>query len=406
MDAANFKRASLALVMLSGLPLSAAHALAPATDQDAEQDRVVISDPIRGRRIVPMTRGMRKRIGFFTSPQASARPTRRRPAPTPQIVPRPPVGRRPIITPDPDPTVDGVPDDGGWTVFTPASDSRIIFVSDSEGSDATGVVYDMSTPQSRLLLGSDPAAPRGAIKPFRTVQAAAAQMRDGKPDWLLFKRGDEWENQSLGRWSKSGRDDSARMLLTTYGDAGLPRPRFLTGTSRGMRVIAGDSFHDVAIVGLHFEPHLRQPTDSPVGIDISSQDAENILLEDCFVTGYSTNIVVQSRGENMTEDVTVRRCVITNSWSTTGHSEGLFVRNVNRVTIEECVFDHNGWNESIAEAEPTKYNHNMYLSTNNIDVIVRDCLSTRAAATACQARTGGIVENNVFLESPLGLNFG
>ena len=63
----------------------------------------------------------------------------------------------------------------GWTVFEPATDTRIIYVSSSEGDDSW----------SGLAPSWD-----GTDGPKATVPAAIELLEDGQPDWLLFKRGD------------------------------------------------------------------------------------------------------------------------------------------------------------------------------------------------------------------------
>jgi hypothetical protein len=54
-------------------------------------------------------------------------------------------------------------DDDGWSSLKPAADSRLIYVSDSDGDDGTAVVYRPGDP----AVGNDPLKPTGAIKPFK-----------------------------------------------------------------------------------------------------------------------------------------------------------------------------------------------------------------------------------------------
>ncbi len=79
------------------------------------------------------------------------------------------------------PSFDGA---AGWSAFAPSTDTRIVFVSSSQGDDAlTGLSADA---------------------PKRTLAAGKAQLRHGFPDWLLLRRGDTW-HESLGQWKLSGR---------------------------------------------------------------------------------------------------------------------------------------------------------------------------------------------------------
>jgi len=302
---------------------------------------------------------------------------------------------------------------GGWTEFTPSADTRVIYVSASEGNDATGVVYDLLNADHAALLGEDPMEPVGTVRAFRSLSAAYNKLRDGKPDWMLLKRGDTWVLDGVGfgtnNWQKSGRDRGAeRMVVGAYGSLGDPRPKVLTDPARrglyNTGSTAGEASH-LAFASFHLEPNGRQPDQSPVGIRWF-QDSDDVLFEDLYVGGYASNIEFFKENGSIRRDIVVRRCVIVDAWSTTGHSQGIYAKDVEGLTIEECLIDHNGWNESIAAANPTTFNHNMYLSTTNTGVVVRNNISLRASATGCQARSGGEILGNIFQANPFGLNFG
>lgn len=96
-------------------------------------------------------------------------------------------------------------DEYGWTLVTPSPDSRIVYVSNSEGDDAN----DGFSPES----------------PKKTIRNANNFLRNGYPDHLLLKRGDVFpmENENLLlRW-KNGRSQQEPLLMSYYGDSG-PRP--------------------------------------------------------------------------------------------------------------------------------------------------------------------------------------
>ena len=75
-------------------------------------------------------------------------------------------------------------------------DSRLIYVSMSTGSD--------------LNDGFAPARPK------QTLAAGASLLRDGYPDWLLLRRGDEW-NEGFGSFSVSGRSEAEPIVVSSYG---------------------------------------------------------------------------------------------------------------------------------------------------------------------------------------------
>src|SRR5690606_32346154 len=60
----------------------------------------------------------------------------------------------------------------GWSELTPSNDSRLIYVSSSEGDDENdGMSSDT---------------------PIHSITKASTLVRDGYPDWILLKRGDVW----------------------------------------------------------------------------------------------------------------------------------------------------------------------------------------------------------------------
>lgn len=82
----------------------------------------------------------------------------------------------------------------GWTQFTASSDTRIIYVSDTDGDDATAEFYTSTSPE----VGTDPFLPSGTVKAYKTISAAKNGLRNGFPDWILLKKGDVFTNQAFG----------------------------------------------------------------------------------------------------------------------------------------------------------------------------------------------------------------
>jgi len=75
-------------------------------------------------------------------------------------------------------------DQFGWSIFTPSTDSRILYVSNS-GNDGSGQVYFSTDP----LISNNPFKPSSGIKAYASFAAAFAQTRSGYPDWILVERG-------------------------------------------------------------------------------------------------------------------------------------------------------------------------------------------------------------------------
>jgi hypothetical protein len=103
----------------------------------------------------------------------------------------------------------------GWTVVTPAADTRQVYVS-AAGNDAND--------------GSSPATAVATIGRGRQL------VRSGFPDQLLLRRGDAF-NQALNTWTASGRSAAEPLVIASYADPAAPsaaRPRLNTGIANGM----------------------------------------------------------------------------------------------------------------------------------------------------------------------------
>lgn len=307
------------------------------------------------------------------------------PQPVPQPEPEPIPTPEP--TPEPEPTPAPLPVLGSWTTLIPSADTRKVYVSHSIGLNTNDGLSE-STPK-------------------KTIAAGIALLRTGFPDWLLLKAGDTWTNQSLGSWSKSGRSLTEPMVVTSYGSGA--RPRILTGTNSALMVFNSTPKSFLSFVGLHLEPHTYTGTQGTTGI-LWLAPADGILFEDCFVTGYKDNFVIQKDSGSI-NDFKIRRCVIVDAWSaTSSHSQGVYALGVNGLLIEESVFDHNGWKESVGPA--TVYNHNTYLEDCS-DTILRRNLFLRSSSignkftsSTAGASKNCVVEDNFYLEGEVGISAG
>jgi hypothetical protein len=77
--------------------------------------------------------------------------------------------------------------------------------------------------------------------------------------------------------------------------------------------------------------------------------------------------------------------VITDAFTVTeAHAQGIYVDGVDGLLIEQCLFDHNGWNPAVPGAVATIYRHNVYLQGNTSNMIVRGNIIAAAVRTACR----------------------
>lgn len=268
----------------------------------------------------------------------------------------------------------------GWTVVTPSTDTRVIYVSQSAGNDANSGL--------------------SANSPVKTLAKGASLLRSGSPDWLLLKEGDVWTNESLSNWRKSGRSDAEPMVIGSYGTGA--RPLIRSGTASGMSLYSNVAVSHLVVQGLSFQAHTYTGTGGATGIRWVGSGSD-VTFEDIKVDGYKDNILVQEYNGSF-RDIALRRSVVVNAYSKDSHAQGMYISGVDGVLLEGNVFDHNGWKEGVTPA--TIFNHNVYVQVDNTGLVARGNIFSRASSHGLQARPGGIIEDNLFIDNPLNLSFG
>ncbi|MFO0569248.1 MAG: hypothetical protein U0263_26550 [Polyangiaceae bacterium] len=300
---------------------------------------------------------------------------------------------------------------GGWNRYVPSADTRIVYVS-AAGDDAADGLSEATAK--------------------KTVGAALSLLRDGYPDWLLLRRGDTF--QTAINWSgKSGRSETERMLIGSYG-ASPQRPRLHSGVQMAFKSINGASH--LALVGIHFYADARDPssptfdaaqTASPAGIVWQASLKNNTVwsnfrVEDCVIQAYGIGLTIQDRRSDPIMGAAapaappssknfelLRSLVIDNHSRDNSHSQGMYAHGISGLTLIDNVFDRNGWlgSRDTGPGKATIFNHNLYIDTEHNDKLVfRGNVVMRASSHGLQARTGGIIEDNLFVENPLHLLVG
>lgn len=270
-------------------------------------------------------------------------------------------------------------DGGGWTELSPSVDSRVVYVSSRQGNDSND--------------GLSPATPKA------TIASGYSLLRNGFPDWLLLRRGDEWR-ESFPEWTKGGRQVGEPIVIGSYGTG--DRPLLKTASGRGFMSVAYPSpLAHLAITDIHLDSDRGDGSSLDAGIFLLNLWSD-VLIENCHIEGYRDNIVVEPL-DGRPSNIRVRRCIVANSLSNVWYSQGIYAGAVDNLLIEECVFDHNGWRRGVPGAHATIFNHNMYLHGTCNGVVTRGNISARASATGISQRCAGISEDNLLLQNPVGV---
>jgi hypothetical protein len=267
----------------------------------------------------------------------------------------------------------------GWTELAPVAGSRVIYVSSSEGDDSNDGL--------------------SAASPVRSLSRGMSKLRNGQPDWLLFKRGDTFSG-SFGRFEYSGQSADAPMVISAYGEG--PRPKILTGTSPAFNLAGNATRKHVAIMSLKMQPSSGHPSG---GIRIVTGNIEDFLIEDCYLKEYSVNILVQGTLDNTMDNIKIRRNILLDAMGTT-HSQAIYASHIEDLTIEGNIIDRNGWDHRVGRSDATIFAHNCYIQRSVFGLVFKDNVVMRASSHGLQARMGGIIEGNVFYQNPMSIMFG
>lgn len=285
----------------------------------------------------------------------------------------------------------------GFTPITPSSDSKMIYVSSSQGDDSNGC--------------------ESPTEPCQSLAAAFSKVRDGAPDHVYLKRGDVWRDEKV-KGLKSGRSAAEPAVLASYGGSGA-RPK-LEGSNNILTIAGGEAVvKHLHIIGLHFDAYKMDPespdftghNDDHANL-VFLTDNENVLLEDNLFN--YLEIVIQSVDGKSPKNFTLRRNIWTGAYSDTSsytqkrRPSNVYAEGVDGLVIEENVFDYGGWHPEVEGASANMYNHNVYLQ-HGMDATktsVRGNIFARAASHGIQMRSGGIADNNFFGRNAIGLVIG
>jgi hypothetical protein len=213
----------------------------------------------------------------------------------------------------------------------------------------------------------------------------------GTSNWLLFERGYEYAGDIVPK-ETLGESALHPLYFGAYGTG--ERPTIVDD----LKLFEGHGpYGNMVFQGLHFYNGVTVLT------------GENILFDDC---DFSLTANIQHA-----EGITIRNSTIVDihrdepkdggDWDpSVDRIQGMFIKGSDGVLLEDLLFDRNGWEEgydpgldgNLPQA-PSPLSQNLYVAHDNSDVTLRDTITMRAAAFGAQIRSGGFVEDNVFLDN-------
>jgi hypothetical protein len=299
------------------------------------------------------------------------------------------------------------PKDGSiWTTFEDSEDTLYFYCSATEGDDANDGLSE-ETPKQTVAA---------------TVNLRIG--RDGKPDRLLFKRGDEWNDEYIVCSTlKSGRSIDEPLVIGAYGDESLPRPEFWI--SRGLNetqypnsfmfdngnILNKNDF--LAVVDIHVYAYKRDP-DNPFfnanssGMTLISGNQHYTwrLVEGCHAEFCS--VLQQKNGDNNPQGTfLLRNNVIEKVWHSTGAVTGAYIHSCLNPVFHNNTFKNCGWYEHVglygtADCKPPAngQSHSVYIQTNcgNGEFLGNIAIRT----IDMQFRSSGVIRDNLVCEGTAG----
>jgi hypothetical protein len=213
--------------------------------------------------------------------------------------------------------------------------------------------------------------------------------------WLLLERGQVYDMGQLLNARASGESELHPLYIGAWGDG--DKPQLFVNNQ-----FIGDS-KNLVIQDIHI----------PSGLTVLN--SSNVIFDNLTFT--RTNPVFIG-----TDGLTVRNSEFYDIFretpkSTTGFWEdgklqGIYVSDTDGLLLEGNFFDMIGWEKDYrldgsteGGMPPSKFSHDMYIDYNNTDVTLRDTIAMRAASWGAQIRSGGFIEDNVFLDNNAGLSF-
>lgn len=280
-----------------------------------------------------------------------------------------------------------------FTPITPSADSRIIYVSSSEGNDSN---------------------PGTITHPVKSIRTGTDKMRKGYPDHVYLKRGDVWRETRILS-GVQGRSITEPAVVAFYGTG--PRPVVEANDKPIAIVNSAGVLKNVNIIGLHFYAYKMDPSHSEFDSTTHATvkivcDNENLLFEDNIFD--LTEITLEGYAGLNPKNITLRRNIWTGAYTNTSsysqksRPSNIYASRVDGLLLEENVLDHGGWHPNVEGASANMYNHNVYLQHDNVgdNVIVRNNIITRGSSHGVQMRAGGVASDNFFARNAIAVNFG
>lgn len=272
-------------------------------------------------------------------------------------------------------------------VSCPGSNSQVIYVS---------------------ILGNDNNDGLSPNSPVKYLSKAVELTKRNSPDWIVLKRGEIF-NDSFGVIAYRNGEDALGgnhvehpMVITSYGES-TERPIINSEDKSGIDLRG--PFKNITISSLEFQRH---PGNGGYGIR-TLYGGTHFVIHNNYINGFGVAINIQGQADKNQwfKNALIKDNILVNSASSgKGHSQGIFAKDYQRLSIMGNVIDTCGWYKdrngiSLDSRTATLFNHCIYLQSGSDRATIKENIITRASSHGLQARSGAFVERNIFARNPI-----
>lgn len=307
------------------------------------------------------------------------------------------------------------------------------------GTDANGIPIIQIDTNARYIYWNPTHPAAGDANPGTnpnfpklTLSSAWAALRDGFGDWLLMAQGSisstGFNNNAV---SRSGLSAQYPIVVTTYDPTTPTTPSTFRQGTVTISPIAdetvfatgsnGNTTSKLVIENIIFDNNNAAKPNSAVALftNILGTVSRDTLFHN--VKFYRTTVTVQSYAAqgNLLANVVFRHCTFAYAYAdcpghacgagSPPHAQGLYMSQTSGITIEDCIFYHNGWLTNRDDPVPDGadvFKHSAYFSTLTYNTIFRRNVTGHSSSHGLQARGGGIITDNIFASNPVGVLVG
>lgn len=234
----------------------------------------------------------------------------------------------------------------------------------------------------------------------QTSEQGVALLRKGMPDSLLYNRGETFHLVSSIDTPNmaGGATPDLSKVIGAYGTGA--RPIIMWNQPHSIIAVEGFTVQNLIITQLDLvtDPSLKT---WGVGMTIfpNGSSAKNVLIEDCRVKGYENNFDL----ENIS-NLVIRRNVILNACGLF-RSQGIYLSTNKGILVEENFMESNGLRTCSDPTSGSGQAQNIYEQSDNKCLTVQGNIISNAHGNGLEARTGGVIQNNFFVNNNTHMNF-